>query len=321
MFYNIFFVIALSVSVLIPGSMDMSLIMPFIYLGFIATLVFLFINQIVKYKKGEIEFWFVINTASLVVASALSTFVRYLGYAPGAMIILNSLMLIDLSINITLEYKREVIDSNQEVQQSTKEQEMKSKIMLAQIQPHFLYNSLNSIAILCDIDPRQARDLTVKFSKYLRNNINSLSEESAVKFTQELDNIRNYLEIEKIRFPNKLKIVEDIKVSEFLVPILSIQPLVENAVKHGISKKPTPSVLYISTYDDEENYYVQIKDNGVGFDVSILDEKKKSGSIGIDNVKYRLKSISNGNVNIDSAIGVGTTVLVTLPKKDNKRQY
>ena len=205
------------------------------------------------------------------------------------------------------------------MQEQKEEQDTKVAIMLAQIQPHFLYNSLNSIAILCEVNPKQAHDLTIKFAQYLRNNIDALSKDSPILFRTELRSIKNYLDIEKIRFSDKLNIVDNIQVSDFYVPVLTIQPLVENAVKHGISKKPTPGVLMLSTTEDTNNFYVIIEDNGVGFDTSILEIKEKLGkSIGISNVKYRLKSMVGGDVKIESTIGKGTKVTVTLPKVLNK---
>lgn len=219
---------------------------------------------------------------------------------------------------LSFEFQVNVIKAKDDLKDREEEQQTRMAIMLAQIQPHFLYNSLNSIAVLCDMNPKLARDLTIKFSQYLRNNIDSLNKDAPVFFTNELKNINNYLDIEKIRFSNKLNIVENIEITDFYVPVLTIQPLVENAVKHGISKKPTSGVLNISTSQDKDNIYVTIEDDGVGFDTSILDSKEKLGkSIGFSNVKYRLESMVGGTVSIESEVGVGTKVVVTLPKMYN----
>ena len=233
--------------------------------------------------------------------------------------------LIGITVFVTLalsfEFNKNFIKSKNIIENQKAESDAKMSIMLAQIKPHFLYNTLNSIAILCESNPKQARDLTIRFAKYLRNNMNSLSYEYPVPFTQALEILRNYLEIEKIRFSNKLKVIENIHVTDFYIPVLTIQPLCENAVKHGIAKKPTVGTLTVTTFDDKYNYYIQIEDDGVGFDPKIVEEKSKSGqSIGLENVRGRLKTMVGGELTISSTINVGTKVVVTLPKKFNGPQ-
>ena len=233
--------------------------------------------------------------------------------------------LIGITVFVTLalsfEFNKNFIKSKNIIENQKAESDAKMSIMLAQIKPHFLYNTLNSIAILCESNPKQARDLTIRFAKYLRNNMNSLSYEYPVPFTQALEILRNYLEIEKIRFSNKLKVVENIHVTDFYIPVLTIQPLCENAVKHGIAKKPTAGTLTVTTFDDKYNYYIQIEDDGVGFDPKIIEEKSKSGqSIGLQNVRGRLKTMVGGELTISSTLNVGTKVVVTLPKKFNGPQ-
>ena len=112
--------------------------------------------------------------------------------------------------------------------------EARVSIMTSQIRPHFMYNALTSIAMMCTIDPPAAQEATVTFAKYLRENMDSLKQNSPVPFSQELDHLKKYLYIEKLRFQNKLNIEYDITVTDFVLPLLSVQPLVENAVKHGV---------------------------------------------------------------------------------------
>ncbi len=226
-----------------------------------------------------------------------------------------------VTLALSFEFNKNFIKSKNIIENQKAESDAKMSIMLAQIKPHFLYNTLNSIAILCESNPKQARDLTIRFAKYLRNNMNSLSYEYPVPFTQALEILRNYLEIEKIRFSNKLKVIENIHVTDFYIPVLTIQPLCENAVKHGIAKKPTVGTLTVTTFDDKYNYYIQIEDDGVGFDPKIIEEKSKSGqSIGLQNVRGRLKTMVGGVLTLSSTLNVGTKVVVTLPKKFNGPQ-
>ena len=186
-------------------------------------------------------------------------------------------------------------------------------IMLSQIRPHFLYNTLTAIAQLCDIDPKVAKQATIDFSKYLRVNIDSVSEVKLIPFETEFQHIEKYLALEKLRFEEDLKIVYDIKATGFLVPVLSIQPLVENAVKYGVCQKEDGGTVIIATREEKHHYKIIIKDNGVGFD---LNEFEKDGKVhvGLENVRSRLMTMCEGTLEIESQIGVGTTVTVSIPK-------
>ena len=124
--------------------------------------------------------------------------------------------------------------------------ESKVKIMVSQIQPHFMYNTLSSIAMLCKIDPDTANKAAITFAQYLRVNMDSLNQTAPIPFEQELEHLKKYLYIEELRFGKKLKIAYDIQAADFLLPQLSIQPLAENAVKHGLSKKRGGGTLTIA---------------------------------------------------------------------------
>ncbi len=192
--------------------------------------------------------------------------------------------------------------------------EINMTLMLSQIQPHFLYNALNTIKYLTKKDPKTAEGAIVKFSNYLRANMDSLTQKEPISFDKEFEHAKNYIDIEKLRFGDRLSIEYDIKVSEFRIPPLTIQPIVENAIKYGVNQRPDGGTVKISTDEDSENFYVAIQDNGVGFDVN---EKKNDGRshVGIQNIKRRLKSLLNSDVDIKSVIGEGTLVKITIPKK------
>ena len=190
-------------------------------------------------------------------------------------------------------------------------------LMISQIQPHFLYNILNTIYHLCDKDIELAKKAVDDFSTYLRNNINSLSTTELISFDTELEHIKTYINLEKIRFGEELEVVYNIQTSDFYLPILSIQPLVENAIKHGVSKKRGGGTVTISSYEDDSNYILYISDTGVGYDVNqVIDDGRSH--IGIQNVKERLESRVDGTLIIESEIGVGTKAIVYIPKKELK---
>ncbi len=192
--------------------------------------------------------------------------------------------------------------------------ESKSAIMLSQIKPHFMYNSLTTIAALCDKNPEEAKRATLDFSRYLRHNIDSMNKMIPVPFKNELDHIKTYLSLEKIRFENRLNIVYDIETMEFSVPALTIQPIVENAVKHGIcASKDGCGTVTITTKEEENDYIIVVADDGAGFDVNVKPDDGRE-HIGIDNVRKRLNSMANATMKIDSEIGKGTVITVAVPK-------
>ncbi len=194
--------------------------------------------------------------------------------------------------------------------------ESKVKIMVSQIQPHFMYNTLSSIAMLCKIDPDTANKAAITFAQYLRVNMDSLNQTAPIPFEQELEHLKKYLYIEELRFGKKLKIAYDIQAADFLLPQLSIQPLAENAVKHGLSKKRGGGTLTIAARETEAAFEVIVSDDGVGFDVN---EKKNDGRshVGMENVKHRLKEMCNADVVITSEAGKGTTAKIIIPKENH----
>ena len=198
-----------------------------------------------------------------------------------------------------------------------KVQESQISIMLSQIQPHFLYNTLNSIYQLCEKNPMRARSLVNSFSEYLRNNLSTLEESGLISFETELAHVNTYLDIEKVRFEDTLEIEYDIKCVDFSLPVLTVQPLVENAVKHGTSKKRGGGKVIISTEEDNGNYIIKVSDTGVGFDIN---NPKNDGKqhVGIENVKQRLSNMCQGSLTIESEIGVGTNAVIRIPNGDKR---
>lgn len=199
--------------------------------------------------------------------------------------------------------------------------ESKISIMLSQIQPHFMYNSLTTIAVLCDKNPAEAKRATLNFSRYLRKNIDSVNKRMPVPFSSELEHVSTYLELEKLRFGNRLKVIMDIQSTDFLIPPLTIQPLAENAVKHGICNKVSGmGTLSVSTREKDDCFEIVISDDGVGFAPGQVMEDGKE-HIGMENVRDRLKSMSDATMKVESVVGVGTTVTVCVPKKTEKRAF
>lgn len=192
------------------------------------------------------------------------------------------------------------------------------KIMVSQIQPHFVYNTLSSISTLIPIDPEKAQKALDDFSNYLRMNFSTLTETKLVSFEDELKHIRTYVNLEQMRFKERVQVIYDIKVSSFSVPPLSIQPLVENAIKHGILKRIEGGVVELSTYEDDDAYIVEVIDNGIGFDMNEVDFKSNK-HIGLNNVRHRILTMAHGDITFSSEVNKGTKVVVKFFKKYAKQ--
>ena len=193
--------------------------------------------------------------------------------------------------------------------------EKQAQIMMSQIQPHFIYNTLGSISSLCEEDPLKARDVTDRFAMYLRVNMANMKKDRLIPFDDEWEHTKTYLWIEQMRFENYLRVESNITCTNFKLPPLSLQPLVENAVKHGITLKPEGGTVTISTHEEADCYVVRITDDGLGFDTQ---SPAKDGKlhVGIENVKNRVEMLCGGKLIIKSEIGVGTSAEIIIPKEE-----
>lgn len=198
--------------------------------------------------------------------------------------------------------------------------DMQTQIMLSQMQPHFLYNVLTTISGLCDLeDAIEARDVTDRFAQYFRTNLDSLGKEKFIPFEKELEHVKTYLWLEKIRFEDTLQVVYDVQTTDFMVPSLAVQPLVENAVKHGLRRKTGVGTVTIKTYETTIDYLIVIEDDGAGFDENEKLNESRS-HVGLENVKKRLKLLCDGDLVIRSEKDKGTVVTMNIPKKMRKEE-
>ena len=190
--------------------------------------------------------------------------------------------------------------------------ESRVSTMMSQIRPHFIYNTVGSIEQLCSIDPPKAGELVHNFAKYLRGNFRELDNPTPILMSQEMEHVRHYISIENVRFPD-MTFSFEMNSDDFHIPALTIQPIVENAIKHGLMKLQKGGIIRVVSYETDTHYCVRVEDDGVGFDTDILlDERKR---IGIRNIRGRLKAMVNGTLEIKSTEGVGTTVLIKIPKE------
>ena len=193
--------------------------------------------------------------------------------------------------------------------------ESRISTMMSQIRPHFIYNTLGSIEQLCSINPPKAGELVHNFAKYLRGNFRELDNPRPILMSQEMEHVRHYINIENVRFPDMTFSFEMNSV-DFHIPALTIQPIVENAIKHGLMKLPKGGTIRVVSYETDTHYCVSVEDDGAGFDTSeLLDERKH---VGIRNIRERLKAMVDGTLEIESKVGTGTKVLITIPKEVQK---
>lgn len=226
------------------------------------------------------------------------------------------LRLIPGNINAATKAKElELQRSRLEAEKNMVEAELKESrisIMLSQIQPHFIYNTLGTIERMCLKDPQKAFDLVRNFSLYLRGNFSELDSVTPIRFADEIKHVEYYVNIEKVRFPD-MSIEYDVEATEFVLPALSVQPLVENVIKHGLMRLETGGTVKIHSYETPTHFCVEVTDDGVGFDTDApVDEKKH---VGLRNIRGRLKAMVNGALVMESKPGVGTKAIIMIPKE------
>ena len=190
--------------------------------------------------------------------------------------------------------------------------ESRISTMMSQIRPHFIYNTLGSIEQLCKLDPPKAGELVHNFAKYLRGNFGELDNPKPIFMSQEMEHVHHYISIENVRFPD-MTFTFEMNSEDFKIPALTVQPIVENAIKHGLMKLPKGGTINVISYETEKDYCISVIDDGVGFDTNaLLDDRKH---VGLRNIRERLKVMVNGTLEIESVQGVGTKVLIKIPKE------
>lgn len=215
-----------------------------------------------------------------------------------------------LFILVNIQFERELLIEKQEQELL----DMHVSIMLSQIQPHFLYNTLTTIRQLCDISPKLAKESIADFSYFLRCNMESLKSKEPISFERELRHTMYYLKLEQQRFLERLSVEIETPVTDFCIPSLTLQPLVENAVRHGLMMKDEGGTVTIKTEETIDAYIVKISDDGIGFNPESISSDGKT-HIGIQNVRDRLKTMCDGSLYIASIPDKGTIATIILTKE------
>lgn len=186
--------------------------------------------------------------------------------------------------------------------------------MVSQIQPHFLFNVLGAIQVLCRSNPARAEEAVLFFSRYLRANLDSLRHAAPVPIERELEHTRTYLELERMADEDRVAFVIDAPTTGFLVPALSVQVLAENAVKHGLERTRDGGTVTVMTGEDQDAWWVEVDDDGAGFVAADgLDETH----VGINNTRARVAAMCNGTLEVWSKPTIGTTAIMRIPKGES----
>lgn len=188
---------------------------------------------------------------------------------------------------------------------------LKSEILREQIKPHFIFNSLTTIKSLYHKDLNEGDHAISLFSRHLRSNVEA-ADTDLIPFERELDNIQNYIELENAKYDRKFTVIYNIDVTEFYVPVLSLQPFVENAIKYSKVNCLEDGYIEISSSESDDEILLEISDNGAGFDESDI----KPNSCGIRNSRERFKILMNATIDIQSRKGEGTRVTIHIKKPE-----
>lgn len=187
--------------------------------------------------------------------------------------------------------------------------EQETQLMISQIQPHFIYNTLNTIYSLCDTDVEVAKDTILNFSKYLRMVLDM--DDELIPFEREMDHTKTYADIEKQRFSN-ITFKYEIEDTDFEIPSLTVQPLVENSIRHGL-RGIEGAELTVKTYYESGVHVVKVIDNGIGLEAAKAHTETKKKHIGLSNVKSRVELMCGGTFEIVSPPEGGTVATVMIP--------
>lgn len=187
------------------------------------------------------------------------------------------------------------------------------KLLSGQIRPHFIFNSLNTIKALISEDSALAERTVQDFADYLRSHLDVMSSTCLVPFEEEMSHVRHYVSLEATSSERPIELAIDCPVEDFSLPSLTVQPLVENAIRHGLRSREEGGTIVVRTRETDEAITISICDDGCGF-VPEKDVQEPARHVGIANVRERLERQCHGSLSIRSG-SKGTTATITLPKE------
>ena len=221
-------------------------------------------------------------------------------------------LFIDIGIVISALSLFSIVLSDEVKQYARQQQEIahqRASIMVLQMRPHFIYNTMMSIYYLCEQDPRLAQRVTLDFTRYLRKNFTAIASEDMIPFSDELEHTRAYLAVEQAQFEDMLFVDYDTPHTQFRVPPLTLQPIVENAVVHGMDPDAEPLRISIRTRSTDSGSEILVEDNGPGY--APADDHEPH--IALANIRERLEMMCRGRLEITHREDGGTAVRILVP--------
>ena len=207
------------------------------------------------------------------------------------------------------------LDTEREVLQSRTElSEKKVALLMEQIHPHFIYNSLQQIAILSEEDAKAVKPAIQNFSGYLRRKFQALTGESMIPFEDELEHVDMYIDLAKILPSRRFEVEKDLTATDFMIPPLTLQPLVENAIQYGVGMSEEGEKIRITSVREKGYIVITVQDDGHGKRTE-LQTQKRYKSVGTENVRTRLSLLCNGELSIDKT-EYGTTATIRIPESE-----
>ena len=215
-----------------------------------------------------------------------------------------SVMLLAMELMLLVDQGKRYIKQKEEIA------DQKVRLAVLQMRPHFIYNTMTSIYCLIEQDAPKAQQVTLDFTNYLRKNFTAIAKEETIPFTEELEHTRAYLAVEQVRFKGKLFVEFDMPYTNFRLPPLTLQPIVENAVKHGVDPDLDPLYITVRTREEKQGAEITVEDTGPGFELNDNNEPH----IALGNIRERLEMMCNGELTISEREGGGTAVTVWIPE-------
>ena len=225
------------------------------------------------------------------------------------------LVAIAWAVSLSLNHALIMIDSGKKLEETEKHLGLTQAAQLAvQMQPHFIFNTLSAIEALCQTDPQAAAESVENLAGYLRGNVDALTSEGLIPFDTEMRHIRQYIALEQADPSRQFSFDYELNVRDFSLPALTVQPIVENAVKHGaLTRRDGSGRVALTTELIGRMIRITVTDNGTGNDGLTESQKEKRG-IGIESTEKRLETLCSGSLRIFSGEN-GTRAVILIPKQ------
>lgn len=191
-----------------------------------------------------------------------------------------------------------------------------ASIKVLQMRPHFIYNTMTGIYYLCEQNPKKAMETIDNFTNYLRKNFSAIAKNGTIPFKEELEHVRTYLAIEQVRFEDGLFVEFDTPHTNFRIPPLTLQPIIENSIKYGVDPESEPLYISVQTNETENGSEITVIDNGPGFDeTDHAAYDNREPNIAIGNIRERLSMMCGGTISFSLREEGGTVVRIWIPEK------